>query len=268
MERNQIAPWTVRSQLSECSGFYRLIILDRTASTSDVARDAATRGLPEGVVVIADEQTSGRGQRGRRWLAPAGENLLLSVLLRPQVAPADTFLLSALTASAVATAIKSTTGLRPMLKWPNDVLASNRKVAGILVETSISDLVDIAVVGIGLNANWYPTDLEPGAAPATSLRDQVGHQVSRARLASTVLSELFRRYRALIAGDRQSLWLEWRDQLVEPGRRITVHDETGRWNGEARGVMPTGELIVVDDAGSRRFLSFGQATIRLEDHEG
>lgn len=161
-----------------------------------VARCTSTQLLlgetePEGAVVVADEQTEGRGRLGRRWLAPAGTGLLCSVQLRPPVEPAQLPELSLVAGAAVAEAIEELTGLVPALKFPNDVLLDGRKVAGVLAEAKDGRVV----VGIGVNVNQLAAELpEATATPATSLRMQTGAEQDRARLLALVLQRLERRY--------------------------------------------------------------------------
>jgi BirA family biotin operon repressor/biotin-[acetyl-CoA-carboxylase] ligase len=146
---------------------------------------------PEGAVVVAGEQTAGRGRLGRSWLAPAGTSLLCSVQLRPTVAPVRLPELTGVAAHACAEAIEAVAGLRPELKFPNDVLIGGRKVAGILAEAR----EDRVVAGIGINANIAETDLPSGLdTPATSLLVETGREIDRAELLVELLDRLERRY--------------------------------------------------------------------------
>lgn len=146
---------------------------------------------PEGTVAVADEQTEGRGRLGRRWEAPAGTSLLLSVLLRPAVAGERLPTLTVEAAAACAEAIEEVTGLRATLKDPNDVLVRGRKAAGVLAEASEGRVV----VGIGVNANQAAGELPRGTRlPATSLRLESGRTVDRAALLAALLARLEARY--------------------------------------------------------------------------
>jgi BirA family transcriptional regulator, biotin operon repressor / biotin---[acetyl-CoA-carboxylase] ligase len=164
---------------------YRFV--ERTASTQRLlgAND------PEGAVVVADEQTEGRGRVGRQWLAPAGTSLLVSVLLRPDVEPARLPELSLVAGRACAEAIAEVAGLEIEVKFPNDVLVRGRKVAGILAEASEGRVV----LGIGVNVSQAAGDLpaEP-RTPATSLLLETGRPVDRAELLVALLDRLERRY--------------------------------------------------------------------------
>ena len=170
---------------------YRLV--ESCPSTQRLLKDDD----PEGAVAVADEQTEGRGRLGRRWLAPAGTSLLVSILLRPEVEPARLPELSLVAGRACADAIAAVTGLEPEVKFPNDVLLSGRKVAGILAEASEGRVV----LGIGVNVAQRPGELPPDArTPATSLAIGAGRTVDRAELLVALLERLERRYDEWLAG--------------------------------------------------------------------
>ena len=161
-----------------------------------VKRTASTQRLlgeddPEGAVVVADEQTEGRGRLGRQWLAPAGTSLLLSILLRPDVEPARLPELSLVAGRACAEAIAETAGLETEVKFPNDVLVGGRKVAGILAEASEGRVA----LGVGINVSQAAGELPPDArTPATSLLLETGREIDRAELLVALLDHLERRY--------------------------------------------------------------------------
>jgi len=148
---------------------------------------------PEGAVVVADEQTAGRGRLGRRWLAPAGTSLLCSVQLRPEITPERLPELTVVASHALADAIEQLTGLRPELKFPNDLLLGGRKVAGILAEAREGRVV----AGIGVNVNSgeaeLPVEVETAA---TSLLVETGRELDRADLLVELLARLEARYDA------------------------------------------------------------------------
>jgi len=173
-----------------------LIALEEVDSTNEEVRRRAAAGAPEGLVVVADTQTAGRGRRGHSWHSPPGVGVYLSILLRPNIPAAEAVALplrAGLAAWSTVASFCVQRGLVPVLKWPNDVLVSGLKVAGILVEsTSGKDgLVDVAVVGIGVNvvAHPMPPELEP---TATSLQAALGRPVARAEVAARLLDELRR----------------------------------------------------------------------------
>jgi BirA family biotin operon repressor/biotin-[acetyl-CoA-carboxylase] ligase len=151
---------------------------------------------PEGAVVVAEEQTAGRGRLGRRWLAPAGTSLLCSVQLRPEIPGERLPELTGVAARACAEAIEAVTGLAAELKFPNDVLLGGRKTAGVLAEAREGRIV----LGIGVNVNVPAAQLPEGVdRPATSLLAETGHELDRAELLVELLKRLERRYEAWVS---------------------------------------------------------------------
>lgn len=177
-----------------------------TASTNALGIAAAARGVPEIHGIVADVQTAGRGRRGRSWEAPAGSGLLLSLVVRPRVAPAVLPLLPLLTGLALAEAVAPFAQGAVALKWPNDLLLDGRKGAGILVEA----VPDAAVVGIGLNLTWHP----PGAAA-------LGDGVDRWRVLAAVLGVFGNRYAAWQSAPEAFLGA-YRARCATLGQRVRV----------------------------------------------
>lgn len=160
----------------------------QVTSSNDIARHMAQNGSPEGTVVTATYQTRGRGQRGNHWVSPEGKSVLMSVILRPKSTSDQATELTKLAASSVARALGDLTGLETQVKWPNDVLIHQRKVAGILTEiTTQADRVEFAVMGIGINVN---TDKEQLADGATSLKVERQQEFSISLVSERVLAAL------------------------------------------------------------------------------
>jgi BirA family biotin operon repressor/biotin-[acetyl-CoA-carboxylase] ligase len=195
------------------------LYLAQTASTQRLL-DAAQ---PEGAVAVAEEQTAGRGRRGRRWEAPAGSSILVSTLLRPppERRAAELTLVAGV---AVAVVVERATGLAAQIKWPNDVMLDRRKLAGGLAE-----LKDGAVVlGIGVNVNQAPADLPTETrAPAGSLRSVTGRTYERGPLLADLLLELEHRYDAWRQGGLESLYEDLAARDFLRGRRVTVDGAAG-----------------------------------------
>ncbi|MFL6037136.1 MAG: biotin--[acetyl-CoA-carboxylase] ligase [Gaiellaceae bacterium] len=179
---DSLAPGVVKPLLSgRFGGVYRYE--EVCASTQRLLREDD----PEGAVAVAEEQTEGRGRLGRTWQAPARTSVLVSVLLRPEIEPARLPELSLVAGGAVAEAIADVTGIEPAIKFPNDVLISGRKVAGVLAEASAGRVV----LGIGVNAN-QPAEALPADAQTepTSLLLELGERADRAQLLATILQRL------------------------------------------------------------------------------
>ena len=229
-------------------------------STNRYLLDEARSGAPEGVVVVADHQSAGRGRLGRTWEAPAGSNLLMSVLLRPELPDDQRHLASAVVALAAADAVAEVTGSRPGIKWPNDLLAADgRKLAGVLAESDVS--VPPAggrppvVVGIGINVNWpaRESDLGPDlAGSATSLHRVTGARVDRTALFEALLEALEPRVADLAhPPGRLRQAADFRARCTTLGTRVRVETAGGWLEGTARDLTSHGHLEVEVDGAVR-----------------
>lgn len=224
-----------------------------TGSTNADALDLARLGAPEGLVLVADHQTAGRGRLGRTWTAPPGSSLLCTVLLRPPAAVAE--LATTAAALAMAAAVTATTGVEPRLKWPNDLVVDDRKLAGVLAEADWADPAGPAVcVGVGVNCNWpeeVPAEL---AGRLVALNHLTGREVDRRALLDAYLAALADRYPI----DPAALLDEWRARSATLGRRVRVELPDGTTvEGTAAGVTDGGHLVVDADGGGRRTFAAG-----------
>jgi len=232
----------------------------RTGSTNAAAMEAAAAGEPEGAVFFAEQQTSGRGRGGNSWESAASDGIYCSVVLRPQLAPADALLLSLIAGIAVAEAVERTTGLYPDLRWPNDVLIEERKFCGILTEMNAeATRVRYVVVGIGINVNQasFGTELE---SIATSLRLAAGHEWSRVQLAAALLKSLGTWYRELSGGAtdaRAAIFKQFEERSSFARSRLVHVDEDGGYEGISEGLDSRGFLQVRTERGLRTVLSGG-----------
>lgn len=224
-----------------------------TGSTNQDLLALAAQGAPEGLVLVTDHQTAGRGRLGRRWQAPPGSSLLVSVLLRPSLAVGDAHRLTVAVAVAAAEACVMVAGVAPALKWPNDLVLDDRKLGGVLAESTVAgDRLDAVVVGLGLNVNWpaLPAEL---AATAVSLNHVCGQGVDREDLLAAILTRLDHWYPP---GDE--LAALYRELLGTIGRDVQVTLPDGSFDGVAVDVTPQGHLVVeVDVEGERRTLAAG-----------
>jgi BirA family biotin operon repressor/biotin-[acetyl-CoA-carboxylase] ligase len=222
-------------------GFHEVRWFDSLDSTNRYLLDEARRGAPEGVVAVADHQTVGRGRRGREWVAPPGASLLVSVLLRPSLAPEQNQLVAMMCGLAMVDAVERVAGFAPALKWPNDVVVDDRKLAGILAEAEGGAVV----VGIGVNVNWdeFPPEL---AETATACNLEAGHAVDRRELLASFLRALDARYANL-----DVVRSEYGRRLATLGRRVRVERPDGDLEGRAVGVGASGELLVEAGTGDR-----------------
>ena len=229
---------------------------DRIGSTNDRARTLLDAPSGDGSVVLAEEQTGGRGRLGRSWLSPAGRNLTFSVALRPRLAPADAWQLGMGAALGVAAASAAAAPVR--LKWPNDVEGlDGRKVGGLLIETiTEGERLRGAIVGIGLNVNWPRAEMPAEiAARATSLSDLAGRPIDRADLLRALLDALSDEIEGIEAG--RSPLERYRDACSTLGAFVTVATPDGAVHGRAVDLDPTGALVVEAEDG-RHALAGGE----------
>lgn len=232
----------------------RIIHFSQVGSTMDEAAREGERGSEEGLVVVADRQTQGRGRLQRKWVSEPG-NLYLSVLLRP---PPDVLpLLMIIAAVATVRTIRGVSGLRPRLKWPNDVMLRGRKVAGILAEgTTTHQGGSHVVLGIGVNVNSDPSHVPELAAVATSLAREKGAPLSLGTLFRDLLQELDQLYLQLRRGEAPLE--EWRGYLETLGRYVRVGLQGKAYQGLAEDVDTRGNLVLRCEDGSRMTFSAGE----------
>lgn len=215
----------------------------------------ARAGAVAGTTLVAEYQTAGRGRTGRGWQAPPGTSLLLSVLLRPRLAPGELTPLALLTAACVAEAIEQTCGLQPRIKWPNDLLIRDRKVCGILASVSAASTSSpIVVLGIGLNVNVAAPDLP---AEATSLLVERGQPSDRESLMATLLDRLGEMYRSFSGRQYGDWWGRASDRLAFVGETVVVRDQAREVRGVLTGVAPDGALCLRGEDGARHRIVVG-----------
>jgi BirA family biotin operon repressor/biotin-[acetyl-CoA-carboxylase] ligase len=243
-------------------------------STMDVCRALAEQGAAEGVIIVADEQTAGRGRVGRAWFSPPGQSLYVSILLRPQLVPRQISWLTMIGALAVVDVVHGSEGAgerrsaedhpspsapakRPLcsIKWFNDVLLNGKKLAGVLVETALTgDQLDYAILGIGLNVNTRFDDAPDEVRQrATSLREALGKEVDRETVLRALLDAFSARYAAMPA----SPVADYARYLDTLGKRVQLSVGDEIIEGQALRVEDDGALVVETDAGER-VVCFGQ----------
>ncbi len=230
-------------------------------STNDLLKELATQGAPEGTLVIADEQTAGRVRLGRKWLAPPGTSLLMSLLFRPDLAPHQAQRLTMICSLAIADAIEGLTGLSVDLKWPNDIFIRAKKAGGILTELGMTGgNLSYVVVGMGLNVNVDFSALPELRNMATSLYQELGREVSRLQLLWPILEGIEARYKSLRRGE--SPHEEWAARLITLACQVQVTTPQEVLVGWAEGVDADGALILRTHNGQRRRILAGDVTLR------
>jgi BirA family biotin operon repressor/biotin-[acetyl-CoA-carboxylase] ligase len=227
------------------------------SSTIDEAKRAAKAGIAEGTIIVAEEQTAGRGRMGRAWLSPKG-NIALSLVLYPSLGQLPC--LNMIASLAVANIIEKLTPLKAELKWPNDVLTRGKKVCGILVDSALRGKdVEWAIISLGLNVNLAPIPAE-FANFATSLSYETGHDFSLSEVLISLLNELERLYLALQRGE--PIYEQWRSKLETLGKTMRVKSGNIVEEGFAESVNNEGHLLLRRHDGSLVELTAGEVTLR------
>lgn len=229
-------------------------------STNNCGKVLASIGATEGIVVIAEEQTAGKGRLGRTWQANPGENLTFSLLLRPLVSPDTLNLLPLYIAVTVAEAIERVSNLQVECKWPNDLLVNNKKIGGILIEGSVKEnIVEHVVIGLGINVNQ--TQFSGGfKTQATSLRLESRQQIDRSKLFREIISSLETQYKNYAKTAFRSVVPLWEKRSTMQNKSILVSQSGNVFSGTVKGLSPEGGLIL-ETNGSTRILFAGDVTI-------
>ncbi|WP_126427238.1 biotin--[acetyl-CoA-carboxylase] ligase [Brevibacillus marinus] len=226
---------------------------DTVESTQILAHQAAAQGAPEGTVVLAEQQTGGKGRLGRSWHSPKHAGVWMSLVLRPDIPLPRAPQITLLTAVAMVKTIKRETGLDADIKWPNDILLNGKKMCGILTELQAeSDRINYLIVGIGVNVNTRAEDFPPELrALATSLRLESGRLIRRAAFIQTFCVQFEQLYQEYLQRGFAPIRARWEASAVTLGRQVTVRTSKETLHGRAVGLDADGSLIVEDAAGVR-----------------
>ncbi|MBT3194323.1 MAG: biotin--[acetyl-CoA-carboxylase] ligase [Verrucomicrobia bacterium] len=239
-----------RSKTVGQSGYEHFLTI---GSTNTEARRLAEKGAPSGTLVVAEEQTSGKGRKSRDWASPKQMGIYATLILRPTLPIEETPLLTLMVAVATCEAITAATGISATIKWPNDILVNGKKVAGILTEVSSEvDRVEFALIGIGLNVNT-PVDSLPKRVifPATSLAKEAGAPQARAIILAHWLEQVETEYAQLAEGDRKGLLDHWKSLTSIIGRRATIQRVNDNACGTIEDIDSDGALLLITADGER-----------------
>lgn len=242
-----------------------IVFHKETGSTNIDAKALAEKGEPSGTLVVADMQTAGRGRRGHGWVAPAGKNIYMTLMLRPDCPPDKASALTLVMAIAVYEAVceiapKECCGI----KWPNDVVVNNKKICGILTEMSAEpECIHYVVTGAGINVNQeaFPEEIRQ---TATSLFIETGKKSDRSKLAARTVHYFEQNYVLFEkTWDLQYLREKYNAMLINMDRQVRVLDPKGAYDGIARGITDKGELIVErSDTGETVCVYAGEVSVR------
>lgn len=236
---------------------------ESTDSTSLEAERLARKGAPHGTVAVAESQYAGRGRRGRQWVSPAGVNLYFSLLLRENIVPQKASMLTLVMGLSVQQAIKDICGVETKIKWPNDIVLADKKVAGILTEMHLEEKeAPYVIIGTGVNVKEqvFAPDLTD---KATFLEKETADKVSRRLLLERILA-CFETNRTLFlkTGDLSLLQETYNRVLVNCGREVRILDPAGEYTGVAEGINKEGELLVRPADGTLRAVYAGEVSVR------
>lgn len=240
------------------------ICYERTVdSTNNRAKRLAEEGAPHGTLVLADEQTQGKGRRGRSWMTPTGTNISMTLLIRPRIRPEKASMLTLVMGMAVAAACRELFDLDVKIKWPNDIVAGARKLCGILTEMSTEmNVINYLVIGVGINANTeeFPPQL---SEVASSLRMELGKKVKRAEVICCCLKQFEKYYRIFMEKeDLSDLREEYEGRLAGYGCQVRVLAPGNEYIGVSRGINERGELLVEREDGTLEAVYAGEVSIR------
>ena len=232
---------------------------DAVESTNLLAIELAQQGAPEGTVVLADQQLGGRGRGSRSWHSPAGVGIYCSIVLRPKTAAAKAQFITLMAGVSIVKAIARCTGLSPRVKWPNDVLINERKVAGILLESRMSGRqIDHSVIGFGINVNNGSADLpEDIRVKASSLLMELRKPVDRGTLLIDIFSELERLYHVFQDEDFPIILEQWRQSSSTLGQKVRIWQKDEATEGIAVDLSEDGGLVVRLEGGKQTVIHAG-----------
>ena len=252
--------WSAEEILGRCPPKKNLpawnpLLLSKTTSTNSVVREQARKGVKSGFVVAAAQQSRGRGRLGRSWESPPGLGLYVSILLCPEMRLADAGRLTILSSVAAADAVEAVSGLRPKIKWPNDLVLKGRKLAGLLIETEPRgrDLA-FAIIGIGINVRHQAADFSDEVRPlATSLFLATKRLYRRADLLVALLHAFERR----LTQPHEEVQAAWAASSLTLGQQVTLTTARGRKQGQALGLDPSGALLLRNAFGEVEAITAG-----------
>lgn len=262
MSSDHLSEEIVKGGLSTSLLGRRVAYFRTTASTMDEARRAALDNAPEGTLVVAEEQTKGRGRFQRTWISPPGVNLYLSLILR--LGPDGASQLTMMSSLALARALRriAPESSQVTIKWPNDVRMGGRKIGGILIESSLSQegTGNFSIIGMGVNVNFDPREYPDISDIATSLQRELGRPVPRLGLLRAIMEEMEELYLAIRQGGSvRDEWASWLDTL---GQQVRVAWGEQVYEGYAQGVDEDGSLLLRLPNGSLQTLAAGEVTLR------
>jgi len=238
---------------------------DSVSSTNNLAKELAGQGAADGTLVVAEEQTGGKGRLGRQWCSAKYKGSFFSFILFPPLMPQEANMVTLITAVAMASAVRDETGVAAGIKWPNDLLVNGKKICGILTEMSAEmEKINYMVVGVGLNVNQEENDFpEEVSASATSLKDQTGSNISRVKLVQAFLLEFEKWYLLALENGFAPVLARWKEMSVSLNCPVRIHNPNSSWDGWAEDIDSDGALLLRLPGGEIKRVISGEVSLRL-----
>lgn len=255
----------IESQITTKWAGKNVIYYDETDSTNTRAKELGDTGdkKDHGTLFVADRQIAGKGRRGRAWESPSGSSIYMTLLLHPDILPSKASELTLIMALAVEEGIEKVTGMKPGIKWPNDIILSGKKTCGILTEMSAEiDYINYVVIGVGINVNQN-TFAEDIKDVATSLKIEKGSSVRRAPLVAAVMESFEKYYEIFMqTEDLTGVMARYNELLLNCGEKVRVLEPGHEYEAMALGINETGELIVRLPDGEEKEVYAGEVSVR------
>lgn len=262
---DRLYPEEIKAYLKTAQIGQTIIYQDTVDSTNIKAKDVAEKSVADGTVVIAEMQTGGKGRLGRLWHSPHGTGIWMSILVKPDILPMDASKITLLTAVSVAQGIEQELGVRPGIKWPNDILIRGKKVCGILTELKADmDRVHYLIVGMGINVNdnEFPGDL---TRIATSLKLETGIDINRAKMTAAILNSWEKNYFDFLQNGFSKIRSAWKEYSINLGAEVTVDTIKDVIQGIAVDIDHDGALLVEDQRGIVHQILAGDVSLRKSE---
>lgn len=242
-----------------------ILYCDSVPSTNNLAKELAAQGAADGTMVVAEEQTGGKGRLGRQWSSAKYKGIFFTFILYPPLIPSETNVLTLMTAVAMAEAIRNETGVAAGIKWPNDLLVNGKKICGILVELSAEmERINYMVVGVGVNVNQEESDFpEEVRLNATSLKAHTGAGISRVKLLQAFLKEFEKWYDISLAQGFSPALSRWKEMSVSLNCPVRISNPKKTWDGWAEDIDSDGALLLRLPGGDIKRVISGEVSLRL-----
>lgn len=261
---DKLLPPLIQAGLKTSIVAHEIYYFSSIDSTNRLAKEYALSGVSDGSVVVAEEQTSGKGRMDRQWISPAFCNILCSVILYPSISPFAIYRLTMMASIAVVRAIDKICGIKAQIKWPNDVYVYGKKVCGILTEFLANhDKINYVILGIGINVNFSTAQHPEIKDIATSLKEACDRKISRLNILKALLDEIDTLYQDLIGTGGDDLRNEWEHHSMMINRQVRIISGEEVIIGIAKGINENGHLVLIDSQGKTREILCGDLSLRL-----